>query len=42
MSFLSELDYQEVYRMKADLVYEGKAKKVYQAEGRTGELVLSF
>ena len=27
MSFLSELDYQEVYRMKADLVYEGKAKR---------------
>lgn len=42
MSFLSELDYQEVYRMKADLVYEGKAKKVYQAEGRPGELVLSY
>ncbi|WP_337020194.1 phosphoribosylaminoimidazolesuccinocarboxamide synthase [Oceanobacillus massiliensis] len=28
--------------MKAELLYEGKAKKVYQAEGKHGQLVLSY
>ncbi|WP_067725218.1 phosphoribosylaminoimidazolesuccinocarboxamide synthase [Oceanobacillus damuensis] len=28
--------------MKAELLYEGKAKRVYQAEGKSGQLVLSY
>ncbi|WP_156291019.1 phosphoribosylaminoimidazolesuccinocarboxamide synthase [Oceanobacillus salinisoli] len=28
--------------MKAELLYEGKAKKVYQAKGQPGKLVLSY
>ncbi|CDO04229.1 Phosphoribosylaminoimidazole-succinocarboxamide synthase [Oceanobacillus picturae] len=28
--------------MKSSLLYEGKAKKIYQAEGRNGQLVLSY
>ncbi|MFC3039438.1 phosphoribosylaminoimidazolesuccinocarboxamide synthase [Virgibacillus xinjiangensis] len=28
--------------MKADLLYEGKAKRVYRAEGKPGQLVLSY
>lgn len=28
--------------MKAELLYEGKAKKVYQAQGQQGKLVLAY